>query len=309
MALEGNLKDFGLADILQLIFFQKKTGLLTIESKKDVVRISFVDGRVVMATSRRRPESARLGRMLVARGHITDSELRKTLQSLKGETGRALCKAGKVRREALIETVSAQLTDTVSQLFGWKEGRYEFIAREVAVDPEYGVSIDTEHLLMEGLRITDEWAALEGRFDPDAVYVRVRGIAADAAGLTPVESAVYAAVDGKIDAVAAIDMSGFGWLDAAEAVISLLERGMIAQLKVEAQPAAAAARRGSDTVYYIAVTIILAVMAATTIMNSAGLRAEMRNFKAVAARNAASESANSAKSPESASSGAEAWRQ
>lgn len=301
MALEGNLKDFGLADILQLIFFQKKTGLLTIESKKDVVRISFLDGRVVMAVSRRRPESARLGRMLVARGHITDSELRKTLQSLKGEIGKTLCKAGKVTREALIETVSAQLTDTVSQLFGWKEGRYQFIAREVAVDPEYGVSIDTEHLLMEGLRITDEWAALEGRFDPDAVYERVRGIAADSAGLAPVESAVYAAIDGRIDAVAAIDMSGFGWLDAAEAVISLLERGMIAQSKVEAQPAAdAASRRGSDTVYYIAVAIILAVMAAAAMMNSAGLRAELRNFKAGAAQNAVIESG---KSPSS-----EAWR-
>jgi hypothetical protein len=307
MALEGNLRDFGLADILQLIFFQKKTGLLTIESKKDVVRISFLDGRVVMAASRRRPESARLGRMLVARGHVTDSELRKTLQSFKGEIGKALCKAGKVTREALIETVSAQLTDTVSQLFGWKEGRYQFIAREVAVDPEYGVSIDTEHLLMEGLRITDEWAALEGRFDPDAVYERVRGIAADSVGLAPVESAVYAAIDGKIDAVAAIDMSGFGWLEAAEAVISLLERGMIAQSKVvEAQPASdAASRRGGDTVYYIAVAIILAVMTAAAMMNSAGLRAELRNFKAGAAQNAVAESGGL---PESANSGAEAWR-
>jgi len=34
MALEGSLKDFGLADILQLIYFQRKTGVLVLDGKQ-----------------------------------------------------------------------------------------------------------------------------------------------------------------------------------------------------------------------------------------------------------------------------------
>jgi hypothetical protein len=38
MALEGLLQEFGLADILQLIYFQKKTGVLNISEVPEAVR-------------------------------------------------------------------------------------------------------------------------------------------------------------------------------------------------------------------------------------------------------------------------------
>ena len=53
MALEGSLRDFGLADILQLIFFQRKTGALVLESRIDRVRLLFVEGNIVGAESRK----------------------------------------------------------------------------------------------------------------------------------------------------------------------------------------------------------------------------------------------------------------
>ena len=49
MALKGTLKDFSLADIFQLIGIQKKTGVLTLKSDKEVVTVSFVEGNVVSA--------------------------------------------------------------------------------------------------------------------------------------------------------------------------------------------------------------------------------------------------------------------
>ena len=51
MALKGTLRDFSLADIFQLIGIQRKTGVLTLKSDKDVVTVSFVDGNVVAADS------------------------------------------------------------------------------------------------------------------------------------------------------------------------------------------------------------------------------------------------------------------
>ena len=44
MALKGTLKDFGIADILQLIGQQTKTGTLNLKNKGEEVVVSFRDG-------------------------------------------------------------------------------------------------------------------------------------------------------------------------------------------------------------------------------------------------------------------------
>jgi len=60
MALEGFLQEFGLADILQLIYFQRKTGVLHIEGA-DKIKISFSDGNIVGFRSRKRIEGKKFG--------------------------------------------------------------------------------------------------------------------------------------------------------------------------------------------------------------------------------------------------------
>jgi len=47
MALQGTLKDFGIADILQLIGQQQKTGTLHLKSKDQDVQVGFKDGSIV----------------------------------------------------------------------------------------------------------------------------------------------------------------------------------------------------------------------------------------------------------------------
>ncbi len=75
MAFEGTLKDFHLADIVQLIGLQRKTGLLTLEGPDDTVTIAFEDGTLVGARSRRYPLDDRLRRVLPLRGLVTEAEL------------------------------------------------------------------------------------------------------------------------------------------------------------------------------------------------------------------------------------------
>ena len=49
MALKGTLKDFGIADILQLIGQQQKTGVLVLTQKQDTVAVTFREGNIVRA--------------------------------------------------------------------------------------------------------------------------------------------------------------------------------------------------------------------------------------------------------------------
>jgi hypothetical protein len=51
VALEGTLRDFSFADILQLISLQRKTGVLTLKADEKVTTVSFIDGNIVGAST------------------------------------------------------------------------------------------------------------------------------------------------------------------------------------------------------------------------------------------------------------------
>ena len=65
MALQGTLKDFGIADILQLIGQQQKTGTLHLRNKDQEVHVGFKDGSIVKAESATRKKKDLIGSMLV----------------------------------------------------------------------------------------------------------------------------------------------------------------------------------------------------------------------------------------------------
>ncbi len=73
MALKGTLKDFGIADILQLIGQQGKTGTLHLKSKDQEVHISFKDGEICRAESSTRNKKDLIGAMLVRAELITEA--------------------------------------------------------------------------------------------------------------------------------------------------------------------------------------------------------------------------------------------
>ena len=80
MALEGTLRDFSFADILQLISLQRKTGVLTLKDAGNVVTISFLEGSIVGSSSLNQHPEDRIGLILLKRGVITEAELEAALK-------------------------------------------------------------------------------------------------------------------------------------------------------------------------------------------------------------------------------------
>lgn len=227
MALEGSLKDFGLADILQLIFFQRKTGVLTLEGRLDKVRLPFIDGNIVGAESKRRIEANRLGKVLVKKGFLTEKDLQAVLNEQKNSNirlGNLLVRKGIVQKEEIEEILIGQIKETVVQIFGWKEGSYEFTPQAVPADKDIPFSIDTQHLLMEGLRIVDEWSLIEGKVTLDTVFRKIPG---DMSGLTEEERDILSLVDGENDVSTIIDISGKDDFSVSKTLVSLIEKGGI----------------------------------------------------------------------------------
>jgi hypothetical protein len=194
MALEGTLKDFGLADMVQLIGIQRKTGLLTVDDDDDAVTVSFVEGRVVGADTRRRNIEDLLGSVLVRTGRIDQAQLDECLKLQKStlqRLGYLLIKNGFVSEQELHDALRVQVTQIVYRLFRWRSGRYRFApAEHVEYDREHFDPIDADTILMEGARMVDEWPIIERRIRSGEMVLRKT--AAGASAEAPVPSLVDA---------------------------------------------------------------------------------------------------------------------
>jgi hypothetical protein len=233
MALEGFLQEFGLADILQLIYFQRKTGVLNIEGGTDRIKVSFINGNITVLESSRKLEDKKLGKILIKRGLITQEDLNNVLeiQKLEGvRLGSILVRRGLVSKEVIKEIIESQIIDTIAQIFAWKEGRYEFIPQELTIDKELPISLDTQHLLMEGVQIVDELSVVEGKLDLDNIYKKVRE--SDQVYLSNVEKEILSLMDGERDISTIINISTYGDFEASKAIISLEEKGIIEPIAV-----------------------------------------------------------------------------
>src|SRR5262249_3378996 len=154
------LKDFGIADILQLIGHQTKTGRLTLKTGVEEVEVYFIDGNVVFASEKHRNSKNLLGNLLLRAELLSLEQLEEALsvqQRTLKRLGDILTEAGTVTPQQLAQMMRLQTTETLYKLFSWKNGSYEFSQEDVdpaksAFDP-----IRAESVLLEGFRRMDEW--------------------------------------------------------------------------------------------------------------------------------------------------------
>ncbi|HWR58482.1 MAG TPA: DUF4388 domain-containing protein, partial [Thermodesulfovibrionales bacterium] len=257
MALEGSLRDFGLADILQLIYFQKKTGVLSLTGK-DNVRLMFYEGNIVETESRKRIEESRLGKILLKKGLIREEDLRSCLEeqrSTGARIGDIFLRRGLVARADVESTLFSQMTETVVQLFSWKEGTYEFKVQSVTPGRDIPMTLDTQHILMDGLRIIDEWSMMEGKVTLDTVFGRTGKAGLN---LTAEEECVLKFVDDENDVSIIIDLCGLEDFQTSRALLALMEKEIIEP--VEVAPVASEAATGTTVEWKRPVTGFLPVL-------------------------------------------------
>src|SRR6266850_929811 len=164
MALSGTLKDFGIADILQLIGHQTKTGRLTLKTLGHEVEVFFKEGNVIFASERARDSKELLGSLLLRAELLTQGQLDEALttqQRTLKRLGDILVESGAVVKARLSQMMRLQTTETLYKLFGWKNGSYEFSQEEV--DPAKSIfdPIRAESILLEGFRRKEGGAGLK----------------------------------------------------------------------------------------------------------------------------------------------------
>lgn len=165
MALRGTLGDFSLADILQLIGLQRKTGMLVLQRGEEQVRVGFEEGRVVSAETSLRPPEGRIGQYLLRSGKLTEQRLEAALREQHDSLerlGHLLVEKRWVDRDTIRQLLTLQVSETVYDLFRWRDGEYDFQPGVTTTwDREFVEPIACETLLMQGAQMIDEWPLIE----------------------------------------------------------------------------------------------------------------------------------------------------
>ena len=174
---------------------------------------------------------------------------KQTLQRL----GHILASGSAITTKDLRDALSVQISQIVFRVFRWRDGRYHFApADTVDYDRENFVPMSTDFILMEGIRMVDEWPIIEKRIpsfdmvfrpvvDPSLIEVGAgtapdtsvseRRVAASATGrirLAPEEERVFRKVDGVRTVQAIIDGTGAGEFEVCRTLFDFLNRNLIA---------------------------------------------------------------------------------
>src|SRR5262245_1248353 len=306
MALEGTIKDFGLPDIFQLIGLQRKTGILTLTSEKESVTVTFENGMVVMADSSSKRLEDRIGSVLVKQGKLGKERLEEALatqQQTLQRLGHILATSNYITTKDLKEALQVQVSQIVFRVFRWRDGQYNFAATDsVDFDRENFTPMSADFILMEGIRMVDEWPIIVKKIPSmdivfrtvvDASMIEVAagdeplGGAADAKRapasssnkirLSPDEERIYRKVDGTRTVNGIIDATGLGEFEVCRTLFDLLNRNIIAPTGRGTTPTAQAEEPES----IVSATPGYVVMALALVLGVAGAVAQARSPFAV----------------------------
>jgi hypothetical protein len=282
MGLEGTLRAFSVTDVFQMLGLQKKTGVLTVESPKDTITVSFFGGRIVAADSTARSLEDRVGNLLVEGGRVAPERFETALEAQK-ETGERLVvlllRHRLVSPEELGEAVRLQISRIILAAFRWTEGRFRF-RQEGVIDHDAAVlsPISTEELLTEAVQRREEWPRLEEKVaSPDVVYRRGPGVenlrlvfSSDQAGAGALlvsrrEAETWTWVDGKRRVGEILERAFLSDLDVYRGLRDLLDRNLIAQERIyrdrRQEPPPKITRTSARAIGLWAVLLVLAASA------------------------------------------------
>ena len=236
MSLEGSIKEFGLADIFQLISLQKKSGVLAIHQNEISATINFFRGQIVYAVSSKREEEGKIGRLLITASKLTEKEIGEAL-SIQNKTGdkigQVLITSGFISKEELKEALEIQIKDVVFQILRWKEGWYRFDIQDTDSDKEHHVSVQTDFVLMEGIRMLDEWPYIESIIPSDGIIFSQNYKSDESqtlfSSLSTNELLVFNLINGLRDIKEIVGMTQFSEFDVYKIFATLKVSGLISE--------------------------------------------------------------------------------
>jgi hypothetical protein len=163
MALRGNLRDFTITQLLNLINLAQKTGTLVVDGPSEQAYVSFREGK--LAYARVGQDDGSLAAVLHKANKLTVNQYRaiveRTGRISDKELGLLLINAGYLSQEEILANLQGYFTEIIRRLFTWVEGFFRFEGEMLPPDDRINVRLDLENIIIEGSRQLREWEQLQ----------------------------------------------------------------------------------------------------------------------------------------------------
>ncbi len=234
MILSGDLKDFSLADVLQLLLQQRKSGVLALENGKEKAELHISQGNISGVRVNGRTPEGKIREMLVETGRIGAREMGE-LESISGDMGRPILQTliakgflSEADRDEWLQLISE---DMVCELFSWPEGQYSFGTGHKAQSAGTShMSLSAEFACMEGMRRIDDWPRLRETVPDGRMLFCPTGRPFDGDELGW-DRLVLGLVDGRRTVESIGRQVPFGSFRLAECLVNLWNGGFIAPVQ------------------------------------------------------------------------------
>jgi hypothetical protein len=163
MALKGNLRDFTITQLLNLINLAKKTGTLVIEGSSETALVSFREGK--LAYSQMGNMENGLASVLYRSKKLTGAQHKiikeRAAHMSDKELGLLLINANYLSQEDILASLQTEFVGILHRLFTWVEGLFRFENNTLPPEDKITLRIGLENIIIEGSRQLREWEQLQ----------------------------------------------------------------------------------------------------------------------------------------------------
>ncbi|HET9328553.1 MAG TPA: DUF4388 domain-containing protein [Candidatus Eisenbacteria bacterium] len=245
MALQGNLRDFSVTEILQLLGSQKKSGCLKLEWNTERAQIHVTDGRITGTRSPGMKSEDPLLHFLLKVHRLSD-EQRRGLLSIHKESNRdledLLVNGRYLESDELKAFIERQILNDLMRIVRWESGSYRFEPKETWPTPPL-VRLSMEGALIEAARRVDEQKRFIGKFKNPYDLLGVRDLPDPDEPLTEEEKELFGIIDGQHTVAEVVEAAPLAEYEAYEALDRMLDANWIEVVGRREPGAGDAARR------------------------------------------------------------------
>ncbi len=167
MPLQGDLKEFGIPEIFQLLEQQAKTGCLCIQTDSGEIEVYFQEGKIAGALRSGRSPAEQLLSTLETMGFLSGEEARKIRDQQKKDLRslpEVLGQLGVLEIREFHILLRERVEEILFPMFNRRKGRFSFV-QDKTLSSEWSLNdpLSVEPIILEGLRQSDEWPMLKKR--------------------------------------------------------------------------------------------------------------------------------------------------
>jgi hypothetical protein len=245
VALEGNLRDFSLADMFRLLQTGSKTGTLHVEAPDASGFVCFREGLVFFASSGATVEPS--GKRLVRAGVISEKQLRQAQGLMKiqkkdkagRKLGQILVDEGYLEAPVLEDFVREQVSDALFDLLRWEEGELRFEPEEWCAEHDIGIAVAIDTVLADSSKRLEMWnkirekiPTMDTRFamssNPGAKSIDIH--------LKPREWMMLCYLHGGRSVKELVEITGYNDFETAKTLYAMYAGGLIEKVGAAGEP-------------------------------------------------------------------------